>query len=128
MKYGDPILDSINFNKELFAFLKTIFPDAECSCKLERAIYRNTTWVGYPTPKVKASMIICPIPECNYHCVEDRDPLIDHFVRHMKRAHRVTLSNQFVENLKVKISYLRNNDRISYIDPFIHVRWEDLFS
>lgn len=128
MKTGDPIIDSINYNKELFAFLKTIFPDTECSCKLESAAYHNTKWGPSPTPKVKASVIICPIPDCNYHCIEDRDPLIDHFLRHVKKAHRITPSTHFVENLKGKISYLRNNKRIPYIDPFLHVQREDLFS
>jgi hypothetical protein len=126
-RFNDPIIDQTSYNKELFAFLKTIFPDVESSSKLETAIYHNTRWVGSPTPKIKASMIICPKPDCDYHCVEDRDPLIDHFLRHMKRVHRVTPSNQFVDNLKGKISYLRNNNHVPYIDPFVHVQWSDLF-
>jgi len=127
IRFGDPVIDQINYNKELFEHLKKIFPQTECSCKLETAAYYNTKWGAPSNPKVKASVIICPNPDCNYHCVEDRDPLIDHFLRHMKKAHRVTPSNQFVENIKGKISYLRQNDRIRYTDPFIHVEWEDLF-
>ena len=77
-------------------------------------------------PKVKASIIICP--DCNYRCVEYREPLAELFLRHLKKVHAVTPRAEFVENLKGKITYLRYNDRISYIDPFVHVQWEDLLT
>jgi predicted small metal-binding protein len=121
-RFNDPIIDQTSYNRELFEYLKKIFPDARAAQKTE--YYQPNSFKR----KLKASIIICPKPDCNYHCVEDRDPLLDHFLRHMKKVHHVTPSNQFVENLKGKISYLRNNNRISYIDPFIHVQWEDLFS
>ena len=40
-------------------------------------------------PKVKASIIICPIPECNYRCVEYQEPLAELFLRHLKKVHDV---------------------------------------
>lgn len=113
--------DSINYKKELFHFLKGIFPDARALPK----IYNKSNPSRYP--RVKASIIICPNPDCNYYCIEDRDPLIDHFLRHIKKVHHVNPSNQFIENLKGKISYLRNNNHIPYTNPFIHVQWEGLF-
>ena len=94
--------------------------------EIERSHKLGAKWAS-SKPKVKASIIICPKPECNYRCVEHQEPLADLFLRHLKTVHRVTPGAGFVENLKGKISYLRNNDRISYIDPFVHVQWEDLF-
>lgn len=113
------MIDQINYNKELFEYLKKIFPDAKAVPK--RKYYQTSQ----PNRKLKASVIICP--DCNYHCVEDRDSLIDHFLRHVKKVHHITPTAQFVEILQAKINYLRNNGRISYIDPFVHVQWEDLF-
>ena len=77
--------------------------------------------------KIKASVIICPIPECNYGCIEYREPLAELFLRHLKKVHHIIPRAEFIENLKGKINYLRNNDAISYIDPFVHVQREDLF-
>ncbi len=114
------ITNQIDYNKELFNFLKTIFPDLKAVPKL----YTKPNPSRYP--RVKASIIICPKDDCNYFCIEDRDPLIDHFLRHIKKVHQVTPSKQFIENLEGIISYLRNNNRIPYTNPFIHVQWEDL--
>ena len=41
-------------------------------------------------PKVKASAIICPIPECNYRCVKHQEPLTELFLRHLKKVHHIT--------------------------------------
>lgn len=120
-RFNDPIIDSINFNRELFDFLKTIFPDAKAMPKREYYSRNKSS-----SDKIKASVIICPIPECNYRCVEHQEPLEELFLRHLNKVHHITPKAEFIENLKGKISYLRNNDRISYIDPFVHVQREGL--
>lgn len=119
-RFDDPIINQVNYNRELFDFLKTIFPDARAVPKY----YRNNSTSD--KPKLKASVIICPIPECNYRCVEHQEPIADLFLRHLKKVHHIAPIAEFVKNLKGKISYLRNNDRISYIDPFVHVQREGL--
>ncbi len=121
-RFNDPIINRVNYNRELFDFLKTIFPDAKAISKVEYYYRNKSSW-----DKIKASAIICPIPECNYRCVEHQEPVAALFLRHLKKVHHITPRAEFVKNLKGKISYLRNNDRISYIDPFVHVQREDLF-
>ena len=114
-------IDKINFSKELFGFIKArVDPNAKAVPK--RGYYQNRR----ANSKLKASVIICPIPKCNYRCVEHQEPVADLFLRHLKKVHHITPRAEFVENLKGKISYLRNNDRISYIDPFVHVQREGL--
>jgi hypothetical protein len=122
--FNDPTIVQIDYNKELFDFLKKIFPDAKRVPKREYH-YRNKS--RKEDPGLKASVIICPIPECNYPCAEHQKPLAELFLIHLMKVHHVTPTAEFVENLKGKISYLRNNNRIRYTDPFIHVQCEDQF-
>jgi len=119
-RFNDPVIDQTNYNKELFDFLKKIFPKVKPVPKE----YVNKSYSK--EPKIKASVIMCPVPTCNYRCVEHQEPLADIFLRHLEKVHRIAPRDEFVENLKAKISYLRNNNRIPYIDPFIHVEREHL--
>jgi hypothetical protein len=119
----DPTIEHIDYNKELFDFLKIIFPDAKAVPKKEYH-YRNKS---KKKKKLKASAIICPIPECNYQCIEHQKPLADLFLIHLKKVHDIKPTTEFVKNLRAKIRYLRNNNRIPYTDPFIHVQWEAFF-
>jgi hypothetical protein len=125
VRTGDDIIDSINYNKELFAFLKKIFPNIS-SCKECREKLNYYSKENNVNRKIKASIIICPI--CNYYCVEDMDPVLDIFKRHIKMVHKASLSNELLANLKATISYLREHDKIPYIDPFIHVPRDALHS
>ena len=58
-------------------------------------------------PKIKASVITCPI--CNYHCVEDSDPVLDIFQRHTKKSpqgetkHRVSRQSKSYNQLPSKL-------------------------
>src|SRR4029079_252255 len=97
MIFQDPVISQINYNKELFEFLKKIFPDARPIPKE----YVNKS--SSNEPKLKASVIICPVPECNYRCDEHQEPLTDIFLRHLKKVHHITPRAEFVENLKGKI-------------------------
>ena len=119
--FNDPTIDQINYNKELFDFLQKIFPDAKAVPKKEY-YYKNKS---RKEKKLKASIIICPFPGCNYQCIEHQKPLADLFLVHLKNVHHITPTAEFVENLKAKISYLRNNNRIRYTDSFIHVQCEN---
>ena len=97
------------------------FPDAKAVLKTEYH-YKNKS---RKEKKLKASVIICPIPECNYQCIEIQKPLADLFLIHLKKVHRIRPTAEFIENLRGKIKYLRNNNRIPYTDPFIHVQLEE---
>ncbi|MFI5405691.1 MAG: hypothetical protein ACHQ1D_04175 [Nitrososphaerales archaeon] len=121
--FKDPTIGKIDYNKELFNFLKKIFPDAKAVPKTEYH-YKNKS---RKEKKLKASVIICPIPKCNYQCIEHQKPLADLFLIHLKKVHDIRPTTEFVKNLRAKIRYVRNHNRIPYTDRFIHVQWEDFF-
>ena len=58
------------------------FPDAKAV--LKRNITTKTN--QGKEKKLKASVIICPIPECNYQCIEIQKPLADLFLIHLKKV------------------------------------------
>jgi hypothetical protein len=81
-----------------------------------------------PFPRLKASVIICPEPECNRAIVQDRggEDLVDQFVEHVKVNHWIEPTEFSINNLRAKIDFIRNNNRIHYQDPFVHVSFEEL--
>ena len=76
-------------------------------------------------PRVKASVIICSDPDCNTPIVERTEPLIQQLTLHLRKYHSVELSQNFLEVLQFKIDRLRNG-HFSYIDPFLHIPWQDI--
>ena len=94
------ISELIDSNPELVENGECDLSNCSCHCvaslktvMLEPAVYHNTTWGPSPTPKVKASIIICPIADCNYRCIEDREPLADHFSKACKKGPWLTPSS-----------------------------------
>lgn len=74
-------------------------------------------------PRMKASIIICPIKNCNFAAIEGDKKLIDEFESHM-RSHLIHNGNY--EKLKERIEYLRFNNHVHYIDPFLHVELQEI--
>ncbi len=75
----------------------------------------------------KASAIICPYQKCSEYCVETEEmTLVQNFSKHLQDAHNLTPSEECVLNLGNIISYIRNNKKIPYADPFLHVDYENL--
>jgi hypothetical protein len=80
-----------------------------------------------PFPRRKASVILCPEPECNLPIIDTPDdPLVDQFVNHMKINHWTEPTEFCINNLRTKIDFIRNNNRIHYQDPFVYVSHEEL--
>lgn len=79
-------------------------------------------------PRIKASAIICPEPDCNMPCVQEGEhTCVDLFVDHVRTEHGLNPTAYCINMLKSKVEYLQNNARIHYIDPFIGLDWHDIF-
>lgn len=79
-------------------------------------------------PRIKASVIICPKPDCNAPCVMDGEhSCVDMFVDHVRTEHGLNPTTYCITKLKDKVDYLQSNTRIHYIDPFVAVTWHDIF-
>lgn len=122
-------IDQIDFNKELFAFIKArVDPNAKPAPKTRKAV-SNPRFRQFFIEKSKASVIICPDPKCREYCIETGGlVLVNRFVKHLKIVHHLTPSSEFIQKLRNTISYIRNSDKIPYRDPFFHVDYENLLS
>lgn len=69
---------------------------------------------------IKASKICCPHKDCPAVIVEQGGTLVDAFDNHL-RKHGLSMDAEFKEDLHSKIMFIRNNNKIPYIDPFIGV-------
>ena len=74
-------------------------------------------------PRMKASVILCPIRNCTFASVESDKKLIDEFKSHMEKH---LIHNGNYDKLEERIEYLRNNNHVHYIDPFIHVTMQEI--
>lgn len=87
-------------------------------------------------PKVKACVILCPIPKCNLpmidktakddYTVEPTNELITIFGEHLKAAHQIRLNEKVKNRLESTIFLMRTRKKIYYLDPFIHVAYDEL--
>jgi hypothetical protein len=76
-------------------------------------------------PRVKASVIICPIKNCNFPCVEGDKKLIDEFQSHMKKH---LIYNGRYDKVEERIEYLRSNNYVHYQDPFLYVSLQEILT
>lgn len=69
----------------------------------------------------KASKICCPHLNCPEVITEGEAALVDMFDKHLIEKHGLSLDIDFKSDLQSKIMFIRNNNKIPYIDPFIVV-------
>ena len=69
---------------------------------------------------VKASKICCPCKDCPAVITEGEGTLVDMFDKHLEK-HGLSLDADYKADLHTKILFIRNNNKIPYIDPFIVV-------
>lgn len=80
-----------------------------------------------PFPKIRASVILCPYPDCSKACVQNEDyDCVDIFAEHCKEYHDMTPTNFIIGKLKNKIELTRVVSRLHYTDPFLAVSLEDI--
>jgi hypothetical protein len=78
-------------------------------------------------PRVKASVILCPFPDCSVAAVDEENPLINEFTDHIRIRHQLILSDEVKDKIIAKMKYLRTNESLPYLDPFLYVPYDDLF-
>lgn len=120
-------LNEIDYNKELFGFIKArVDPNAKPVQKNGRIVTISRLRQFF-IDKKKASVIICPDVKCREYCIEgEGSSLVDRFVKHLTVVHHLTPSSEFTQKLSNTISYIRDNSKIQYRDPFFHVDYDNL--
>lgn len=123
----DAFINEIDYNKELFSFIKArVDPNAKSVPKGSRLV-ANSPFRHFFVDKKKASVIICPDVKCREFSMEgEGSSLVGRFVKHLTVVHRLTPSSEFTQKLSNTISYIRDNNKIQYRDPFFHVDYENL--
>jgi len=128
-EYRDPyaFIGEIDQNKELFEFIKArVDPNAKAVPKRPRPP-TSAQFRQFYIDKKKASIIICPVSKCREYCIETgRRSLVNQFLKHLKIVHHLTPNQEFIQKLTDTISYIRDNDKIPYKDPFFHMDYENL--
>ena len=75
--------------------------------------------------KIKASKICCPHKNCGAIITEGEGALVDMFDQHLITKHGFSLDTDFKADLHTKIMFIRTNNKIPYVDPFIVVQRKD---
>ncbi len=75
----------------------------------------------------KASVIVCPYEICREYCIEIEEiSLVQNFSDHLKEAHNLTPTGEFVQKLGDTVRHIRSNKKMQYTGPFLHVDYENL--
>jgi hypothetical protein len=128
-EYQDPyaFIDEIDYNKELFEFIKARVDRNAKSVAKRTRVSTSPLFRQFFIDKRKASIIICPISKCREYCIEtEGTAVVDRFLKHLKIVHQLTPDGEFIQKLTSTISYIRGSDKIQYRDPFFHVDYENL--
>ncbi len=126
--YRDPyaFVNEVSYSKELFVYLKWIFPEVKRKYQPYTRVSDSRLKRNYDGKK-KASVIVCPYQECREYCIETEETTsVQNFSIHLKEAHNLTPSEEYVQKLGNTISYIRSNKKMQYTGPFLHVDYENL--
>jgi hypothetical protein len=118
----DPYAFPENFRRKTFDYVKWKTQQVEIKKAHERLVKR---WGKFP--KKPLSVIACPFPDCEHHCIYRGAKTLDElFYSHVQKVHKVEPTKFCLDRIKSKIAEFNSLKFKHYTDPFLAISLDDV--